>query len=683
MSNSIPTGWRIAKACQDCRKRKIGCSGLNPCKTCQLRNTPCVYRDYIRHRKKKNECQEANREDDQCPGRQYGDAGVNAIPSTFSARQVRLGLAQPSGQQNSSVMHILPNSVSATHNASSPCQAQLYYGPASHFALTQHIYRDLFSTPRAYPELSGGPEEGGAGLDLLDFRRIFFGDLDTHAGGKKGCLGHMPVIFLPFEMAKLFLSRFLSTFYYITPYCPKSHFEQCLEQLYNSSSAKSLDTLTQAIILLATAIGSLSTEYFGWGDVLFDHVKASLAAYEEQYANYQSEQSRPNSAFLHLGNAIRKALSAGLHKNAPEDYTQTPEEVEERNKTFWSLYLLETWSSFHTGRPTSLFLKDVMIECTKDPFIRELVSLCTVISRSTNGIYGEQHGSPLDIWRAACSIAEDLRSLAVNLKDRVGFELDSSIQTGSLGVRQTIYTNLYYHTLLLTFRPFLVFRGRLQRDMNIQTHPSNSFTANHRVAMPSWLNQACSQALIAAQKTIHHLCQAYLVNDSVQQLRYHGYFLGSSSITLMYAFIHDTNAVPVHLPWVHAALETLSTMRAGKSISSNISAIQTMLGKINLSYVWSPYSEADWECAARPEQKSPSQQPSVYEHGHQPTASNKEFPPNPSSGTINPLTFPRGPLQAAVPKTGGPGESSFDFIQSDMTLDLDLSISNFLRHSFS
>lgn len=97
-------------------------------------------------------------------------------------------------------------------------------------------------------------------------------------------------------------------------------------------------------------------------------------------------------------------------------------------------------------------------------------------------------------------------------------------------------------------------------------------------------------------------------SNCTKQLRNHGYFFGSFSITLMYALIHDTNASPLHLPWIHAALETLSSMRAGEFISNTISAMQTMQGKINLSYEWSPYHKADCKYAARPEQNSPSQQ---------------------------------------------------------------------------
>jgi hypothetical protein len=61
-----------------------------------------------------------------------------------------------------------------------------------------------------------------------------------------------------------------------------------------------------------------------------------------QYAHFQSEQGRPNPAFLHLGCAVRKALSAGLHKHAPNDDTQSQESIEERRTTLWSLYFFET-----------------------------------------------------------------------------------------------------------------------------------------------------------------------------------------------------------------------------------------------------------------------------------------------------------------------------------------------------
>jgi hypothetical protein len=153
----------------------------------------------------------------------------------------------------------------------------------------QHIYRDLVSNPTIHPAPSGEVEEAGAGLDLFSFRRIFFGTPDTHEIGKFSSPGDIPMMFLPYELAKLFLSRFLTHLYHMLPHRPKAYYEQCLEKLYNPSPTVHPDTLTQAIILISLATGSLGTDHFAWGDVLFDRVKASLVSYDD-VVNLQTVQ---------------------------------------------------------------------------------------------------------------------------------------------------------------------------------------------------------------------------------------------------------------------------------------------------------------------------------------------------------------------------------------------------------
>ncbi|KAJ5833962.1 transcriptional regulator family: Fungal Specific TF [Penicillium riverlandense] len=456
-STTAPSAWRIPKACQECRKRKIRCNGLSPCKTCQLRSTPCVYRDFIRQRRKRN---------DDKASQQRLDSGEREPRSRPASPSL------PQSGRNASLMHDFPNSVSATHMASPSCQMQLYYGPTSHFSLMQHIYRDLISNhPAQLQAPSGQVEEAGAGLDLFSFRRIFFGTPDTHEAGKGLNAGEVSLTFLPYELAKLFLSRYLSTLYHLTPYRPKNDFELALDQLYNPSPSIRPDTLTQAIFLLALACGSLGTQYFTWGDILFEQVKASVAAFDD-VVNHQtvqisllmissayvnSEQGRPNSTFLHLGCAARKALSAGLHKDARYDDTQSQESIDERRTTLWSLYFFETWFCFSLGRPTSMSVRDIATECTQDPFIRLLVHLSQTISKSADQIYGQRHESLLHMWKVARSIAEDLRSHERQLEQTLGFGLCAAIQTGSLGVRQTIFTTcesilaLLQRTILRTY----------------------------------------------------------------------------------------------------------------------------------------------------------------------------------------------------------------------------------------
>ncbi|KAJ5452561.1 hypothetical protein N7445_000744 [Penicillium cf. griseofulvum] len=664
-SDKTPTGWRIPRACQECRKRKIKCNGVTPCKTCQLRNTPCIYRDYIRHRRKKHEYEEIGERNSIHHDTQSG------VP--------------PSGQRTTSGMNDFPNSVSATHMASPSCQMQLYYGPTSHFSLMQHIYRDLVSNPTSQPEPSGGVEEAGAGLDLFSFRRIFFGTPDFHETNKSHGTGDLSMMFLPYDLAKLFLSRYLSSLYHLMPLRPKLYYEQCLDRMYNSSPTNHLDAFTQAIILLVMATAALGTDHFAWGDVLFERVKASLTAFDDVtdvyglYANYQNEQGRPNSTFLHLGSACRKALSAGLHKDVPHDVDQTPENIEERRVTFWSIYVYETWFCFHVGRPSSLSLRDVAIEYPRDPFLRLLVQLCKTITRSVNEIYGQRYESLLHMWRVARSIASDIRGLEAHLKQVLGHGLDDSIQPGSLGVRQIIFITLYNHTLLLTFRPFLIFRGHWQRERSMTLNQSSANATNRPRETPSWLNEACNLAINAAQKTLRHLCQASSVNDLVLELRYHGYFLASSVFTLIYEFLHNPSAAPVYLPWVYASLQTLSTMRAGDPIASTISAVQTILRNISPSYEWLPLLETTRDNVA-PSGGTAIHQGLTPDRRHRSLLKNTAIPQHPSPG-MRPdiLTSPWNLPQVEKPETpetgasAGSGEDLLDFTQSDMGWDFDFS----------
>ncbi|KAJ5129985.1 uncharacterized protein N7515_006024 [Penicillium bovifimosum] len=677
VSDKAKPGWRISRACEECRRRKIKCNGLTPCKTCYMRNTPCVFRDYIRNRRKKHELDGAS---------QIG-----------SPRRGSPNRAPSSAQRTSSVMNDFPNSVSATHMASPSCRMQLYYGPTSHFSLMQHIYRDLVSNPTAQPEPSGGVEEAGAGLDLFSFRRIFFGTPDSLESNKNLGTGDLSMMFLPYDLAKQFLSRYLSSLYHMLPHRPKLYYEECLDRLYSPRPTDRLDTPTQAIILLAMAIAAIGTEQFAWGDILFERVKASLSAFDDvvnvqmiQIALlmisdspsdilYQNEQGRPNSAFLHLGTASRKALSAGLHKDVPAGGDQNSESIEERRVTFWSLYIYETWFCFHAGRPSSLSLKDVAIEYARDPFICLLVQLCKTITRSTEQIYGQRHESLLHMWKVARSIADDLRGHEAYLRQALGFGLDDRIQGGSLGVRQAIFITLYNHTLLLTFRPFLIFRGHLQRERNILLNQSRTDAPHHPRETPSWLNEACSHAITTAQKTIRHLCEASRVNDLVRELRYHGYFLGSSSFTLIYEIVHSPNVAPVYLPWVYASLQTMMTMRTGDPITSTISAMQTVLRKINPSYEWSPYPAPTGENI--PSLAGTTTQPAFpHDPRNRSLLNSPDILENPpletqSGQPTSPWNLPQlGNL--ATPDAWGSlasGEDLLDFTQSDMGWDFDFS----------
>lgn len=273
------TGWRTSKACQECRKRKIKCNGVEPCSTCAQRKTPCIYRNIVRQRQKKQ---------------RDGDPGQDAAGQSTES----IGSGPVSGLQSP----ILPprelgkykfhnNSVSATQMASPSCKVQLYYGPTAHFAMLQQIYRELVSNQAVQSEEPQGEvEEASAGLDLFSFRRIFFGTQSEAPDlGRNPRTGGMSMTFLPYDLAREFLERFMGTLYALMPVRPRCFFEKQLNLLYQPTMGVDSDAGYHALILLALAIGALGTENSEWGEVLFERAKATAATLDE-VVNVQTVQ---------------------------------------------------------------------------------------------------------------------------------------------------------------------------------------------------------------------------------------------------------------------------------------------------------------------------------------------------------------------------------------------------------
>ncbi|BCS30641.1 Zn(II)2Cys6 transcription factor [Aspergillus puulaauensis] len=669
---AAPPNWRIPKACQECRQRKIKCSGDNPCKTCQLRRTPCIYREVIRQRRKRN----------------------HGLGDTSHPTGDRLGLdgpPRPESMQPQAHREERPlsfnNSVSATHMTSPSNKVQLYYGSTSHFALMHEIYRDL--TAHQTGQNDHGPhgrvEEAGAGLDMLSFRTIFFGiPAHPHKDSARGPNGADPhIMFLSYDLARRFLDAFLSTLYGLLPIWPAEQFARRLGQIYGSQPPPRTDK-HQCILIMALALGSLITEEnHAWGDVLYEQVKVSCSAFDDTVNIQTNEVGRPNACFLHLGTAARKAISAGLHKESPHDSGETWEITEERRRTFWYLYIYENWICFHLGRPSSLSRRNVGIPTPEDPFCQALIFLSDAICRSADELYGRHHESLLQMWRIAKSIWDDLRTFDSKMQRALGFGLDKRPQPGGVGVQQTMCITLYYHTILLTFRPFLIFRGRWNQETKTGQDSDKDSTKRE---IPPWLNEACGYALSAACRTIHFLCESYTANELVRGIRYHGFFLSSSCAAVIFDLMHGKDLAPSHLPWAHATLRALTGMKQSDAVEASILAIQTILKQLNPAYEWIPQTEPSksptTQSPAPAITRPPYTVPTSRELSNVPAAPNSALNTTtlPAPAQSQPLLydFQGNPLEQSMdmpPTTGGTGsgEDLLDFTLSDMGWDFDFS----------
>lgn len=252
---------KISKACQECRKRKIRCDGTNPCLPCQQRHTTCQFRQITRRRKKVNE----PRPESKAATPSSGVSGTKS-PEEQSATEV----AEETPRKD------LHNSVSAVQrNLPSRGTVQIYFGPTSDFSLTQNIYQQLFTKSVNLEEGEGAREKTTEFLDALPVRHIFFGSV-AHQQPRRGearsnTIGTGPVL-IQFELASSLLDRYLSTYYNVTPFLPKSVYRKHLQHLCGATTPEEWNSNYNSVVLLAIAISSQSSRDWQWGEFLFQKV---------------------------------------------------------------------------------------------------------------------------------------------------------------------------------------------------------------------------------------------------------------------------------------------------------------------------------------------------------------------------------------------------------------------------
>ncbi|KAI9053098.1 hypothetical protein LZ554_003367 [Drepanopeziza brunnea f. sp. 'monogermtubi'] len=97
---------------------------------------------------------------------------------------------------------------------------------------------------------------------------------------------------------------------------------------------------------------SRAKEHLGIDSFASGHIETlqALALMGGLYLHYIN---RPNMANAIIGAALRIACAMGLHKESvPEQGPVDAEMIEQRRRTWWSLFCLDTWASTTLGRPS-------------------------------------------------------------------------------------------------------------------------------------------------------------------------------------------------------------------------------------------------------------------------------------------------------------------------------------------
>ncbi|KAG4259427.1 hypothetical protein FPRO03_12828 [Fusarium proliferatum] len=177
-------------------------------------------------------------------------------------------------------------------------------------------------------------------------------------------------------------------------------------------------------------------------------------------------------------------------------------------------------------------------------------------------IYSPRHDSLLPVWNAAIEIRRELHHFAEQQLKDMKFGLVGDPSTGELGVCQAMVSTMYHHTLLLTFRPFLILRAKLNHDRAAAT------SAENLQMPPPWLDSACEYCLEAARNSVGFLTGSCATNILCRDIKYHGFFMEGACYALAFDMLQEKKTAHRNLPWIHSGLRCLRSMMGSAGVNA-------------------------------------------------------------------------------------------------------------------
>lgn len=577
------------KACEPCRRRKVRCDGKTPCNRCDKKPEDCTYRLRTRIRKSGiHRAAAAAKADAAGAGGRKDDGGGSArnltslLAATGSAPLSSPGFSkrgpeEGAGTKSNSAYSNVYQGVAAVHEHGTE-NSRLFYGPASQFAFLQQVHRSIISSA---PQGQADKEiqEGDAGLDLFLQRSFFFGTasrIDT-SNLLRPASSLFPEVCI--DQARIFIHNFDAWSSRLLPFFTRDELDKMLENLYSEDEhVQNRLSQTKALTLAVLALGALATPQTDIGEMLLakakyealifdDTVSLQMIQFSLLVADYQTSMGRPNLVYLSLGTACRKAFALGLHREAANCLTR-PEHVQKYRATLWSLYSLESWFAMTVGRETSLKMSDISTPLPEDkPFLASISRLAHITEKLRTTIYTQRYDSLRRLYQAAEGIHAQLREFAAAHGIGSAHEADNACSEDPTTL---MLYNMFYHTLLLVYRPFLVAESALASSPEEQSKGGGGADA-------MWLRQACRTAIDSAQDQILHAHNQIRKHETCRTSRYLGYFFESSCAVLFFDILRHPSKYTYNVEYINMALQSLDIMINDEPLTNARRSIRQIL----------------------------------------------------------------------------------------------------------
>ncbi|CAF3560025.1 unnamed protein product [Fusarium graminearum] len=185
---------------------------------------------------------------------------------------------------------------------------------------------------------------------------------------------------------------------------------------------------------------------------------------------------------------------------------------------------------------------------------------------AAEGVYGRKATSIRQLY----AVAEELRGRLHQ------FAQDWGIGSAQLGTTQdpldihesmTLH-NLYYHAIILIFRPFLVANQAMR------------VTGGAGEIKEMWMRQACRYAIDAAQDSIEFF---WNIDRVCGASRYQAFFIECSCSVLLYDILCQPSKYSYNMEYIQKAIQALSSMTADEPIILSLNSIRRVLETIEKS----------------------------------------------------------------------------------------------------
>ncbi|RAK98078.1 fungal specific transcription factor domain-containing protein [Aspergillus ibericus CBS 121593] len=294
---------------------------------------------------------------------------------------------------------------------------------------------------------------------------------------------------------------------------------------------------------------------------------------------------RPTAVYLQLGAASRVAFAIGLHKDI--DYQSPGEDREKRleanRTTFWCLAFWECWTTFVSGRPSSVHMGETScLYPTHQIFVQMLGRLGMTISKAKASMYGPNQLSALGLWRAAQGLHAGCLEFADETRKALGFSIDGKIASHVVDIRQVYLTNFYQHTVMLIFKPFLIIHALLQSPS------ATSFVQQHKHKSPqeapsseiTWLTEACTRAIDATSRLIIFLSESIDLNPVIKTQCYTAWHIEYACFMLFQDMVRDPTLTNARMLPINSAITYLSKFTSTKVVPGVTHTIVTLRDSI-------------------------------------------------------------------------------------------------------